>query len=71
MTAKTATPVQYAGDMLEKALSDRARLIEALKKSIQYTEQLASMVNTLKPKGVHSEDFTEHASNLLRELEGK
>lgn len=55
MTAKTATPTQYAGDMLEKALSDRARLIMCVR----------DLLNSNVPHGV-AEDA---ARSLLRELE--
>lgn len=52
----------------ETLKAQQKELRDGLVKSVQYINQLASMVNTLKPRGVHAEDFTEHALTLLQRI---
>lgn len=83
MTAKTATPLKIAGEVQMKALShdmglirrenerlktDRARLIEALRKNAQWFKQNRAHYTLGSAEPDQQHDYT---VALLRELEPK
>jgi len=61
----------YGKEEDARLIAAAPELFAALEKSVQYIEQLAGMVNTLKPKGVHAEDFTDFARAAIAKAKGR